>query len=173
MREETTTFRATDPATGESLTPDFHNASVDEIDRAMELADRVFDEYRASLPEKIAGFLDAIAEEIEQLGDAAGSSRAHRETALPIARLTSERGRTTNQARLFARMAREGSWADARIDSAMPDRQPLPRSDLRRLLMPIGPVVVFGRRAIFHWRFRWPVARHAAAGAWRWDAPWW
>jgi 2,5-dioxopentanoate dehydrogenase len=48
------------------------------------------------------------------------------------------------QARLFATLIRDGSWADARIDHAIPDRQPAPKPDVRRMLLPIGPVVVFG-----------------------------
>jgi len=70
--------------------------------------------------------------------------RAHLETGLPEARLTGERARTAGQLRLFAQIAREGSWVDARIDHAIPDRQPAPKPDLRRMLIPIGPVVVFG-----------------------------
>jgi NADP-dependent aldehyde dehydrogenase len=61
-----------------------------------------------------------------------------------MARLTGERGRAVGQARLFAELIREGSWVDARIDTAIPDRQPLPKPDVRRMLMPIGPVIVFG-----------------------------
>src|SRR6185437_15552127 len=59
-------------------------------------------------------------------------------------RLTGERGRTVNQLRLFANLVKEGSFVDARIDPALPDRKPLPKPDLRRMLIPIGPVVVFG-----------------------------
>ena len=70
--------------------------------------------------------------------------RAHRETGLPEARLLGERGRTVGQLKQFAQVAREGSWVDARIDTAIPDRQPVPKPDLRRMLRPIGPVVVFG-----------------------------
>ena len=70
---------------------------------------------------------------------------AHAETALPVAeRLTGERGRTVKQLRMFAELAREGSWVDARIDRAIPERKPLPRPDIRRMLIPIGPVAVFG-----------------------------
>src|SRR5690606_28540093 len=84
-----------------------------------------------------------IASEIEALGDEL-LQRAHAETGLPMARLTGERARTTGQLRLFAQLVREGSWVDARIDRALPDRQPLPRPDIRRMLRPLGPVVVFG-----------------------------
>jgi NADP-dependent aldehyde dehydrogenase len=70
--------------------------------------------------------------------------RAHRETGLPEARLIGERGRTVGQLKQFAHVVREGSWVDARIDTAIPDRQPAPKPDLRRMLVPIGPVIVFG-----------------------------
>lgn len=88
-------------------------------------------------------FLEAIAEEIMELGDAL-LEKTHEETALPIARLTGERGRTCTQLKLYADLLRNGSWCDAVIDTAMPNRQPLPRADLRRILQPIGPVLVFG-----------------------------
>ena len=88
-------------------------------------------------------FLEAIAAEIMQLGDAL-LALTHEETALPIARLTGERGRTCNQLILYANLLRNGTWCDAVIDTALPERQPLPRADLRRILQPIGPVLVFG-----------------------------
>jgi alpha-ketoglutaric semialdehyde dehydrogenase len=90
-----------------------------------------------------AEFLEAIANEIMELGDML-LEKTHEETALPIARLTGERGRTCTQLKLYASLLRNGSWCDAVIDTAMPERQPLPRADLRRILQPIGPVLVFG-----------------------------
>src|SRR5205085_3630948 len=84
-----------------------------------------------------------IAEEIMVLGDEL-ITRAHAETALAEARLTGERARTVNQLKMFAELVREGSWVEACIDRAIPDRKPLPKPDLRRKLTPIGPVVVFG-----------------------------
>ena len=66
------------------------------------------------------------------------------ETGLPEGRVRGERGRTTGQLRMFAALVREGSWVDARIEPAMPDRTPLPRPDLRRMMVPLGPVAVFG-----------------------------
>ena len=62
----------------------------------------------------------------------------------PRAALPASGGRTTGQLRLFANLLREGSWVDARINPALPDRLPAPRPDLRRMLVPLGPVVVFG-----------------------------
>ena len=70
--------------------------------------------------------------------------QAESETSLPFPRLQGECGRTMNQLKLFAEVIREGSWVDARIDTAQPDRKPIPRSDLRHMLVPIGPVAIFG-----------------------------
>ena len=87
--------------------------------------------------------LRAIADELTADG-AAIVERAQLETGLPKGRLEGELARTTGQLRLFAEVAEEGSWVDARIDEALPERKPLPRSDIRSMLRPIGPVVVFG-----------------------------
>lgn len=137
------TFSAYSPGTGKDLEPLFHEASDAEVERAMQSAEEAFADYRNRSPEGRAGFLEAIADEIEALGDEL-IERASAETGLPAARITMERGRTCGQLRLFASVVREGSWVDARIDSAMPDREPLPRPDIRRMLRAIGPVVVFG-----------------------------
>ena len=109
----------------------------------MELAQAAFATFRDITGAQRAAFLERIADEIAALGDEL-INRAHLETGLPPARLTGERARTMNQLKLFAQVAREGSWVDARIDTAIPDRQPAPKPDLRRMLMPLGPVVVFG-----------------------------
>lgn len=138
-----TIFRAINPATSESLAPDFHEASMTEVDAALQAAAAAFQGYRARPAETRAKLLETIAAEIEALGDAL-LQRAQAETGLPLARLQGERARTCSQLRLFAQVVREGSWVDARIDPALPDRQPLPRPDLRRMLIPLGPVVVFG-----------------------------
>lgn len=66
------------------------------------------------------------------------------ESGLTEARLTGERGRTVNQLKMFAGLLREGSWVEAVIDPALPERKPLPRADIRKMLYPLGPVVVFG-----------------------------
>jgi len=136
-------FRAANPATGQMLAPEFHEASDAEVARTMESAAAAFGDLRNRPQEQRAAFLKRIAECIEEVGDAL-IERAHAETGLPVARLTGERGRTCAQLRLFAQVVHEGSWVDARIDTAMPDRQPLPRPDIRRMLKGIGPVVVFG-----------------------------
>ncbi|PMV39444.1 aldehyde dehydrogenase (NADP(+)), partial [Pseudomonas sp. FW305-3-2-15-C-LB1] len=66
------------------------------------------------------------------------------ESGLPRARLEGERGRTVGQLKLFAQVVRQGDWLDATIAPALPDRAPLPRPDLRRINVPVGPVAVFG-----------------------------
>ena len=137
-----TVFHAVNPATGENLAPDFHEASLAEVNSALNAAAAAFEIYRAVPAETRARLLDTIAAEIEALGDAL-LQRAHAETGLPLPRLTGERARTCGQLRLFAAVVREGSWVDARIDTALPDRQPLPRPDLRRMNVPLGPVAVF------------------------------
>jgi len=137
------TFKAANPSTGEDLEPAFHSASPAEVQQAMDASAAAFAIYRNKPASERAKLLDTIASEIEALGDEL-LQRAHAETGLPMARLTGERARTTGQLRLFAQLVREGSWVDARIDRALPDRQPLPRPDIRRMLRPLGPVVVFG-----------------------------
>ncbi len=141
--EATADIYATNPATGATLAPAFHAATNAEVDRALVLADMAFPVYRGLKAEQRAMFLERIADEILALGDAL-LHRANEETGLPLARLTGERGRTINQLKMFAALVREGSWVDARIDRAMPDRQPAPRPDLRRMLIALGPVAVFG-----------------------------
>ncbi len=142
-REGAVGFRGQDPITGAALDPEFAEATPEEAEAAARAAEDAFEAYAAIPAPGRAAFLRAIAARIEDLGDTL-LERAEAETALPRPRLTGERARTANQARLFADVVDEGSWVDARIDRALPDRQPLPRPDVRRLLVPLGPVAVFG-----------------------------
>lgn len=137
------TFLAANPATGDSLQPPFSVSDTSHVNRACELAWEAFDTYRQSSLEARATFLERIAENIMAIGDEL-IERAHAESGLPIARLTGERARTVGQLRLFADELRKGGWLGVRIDPAMPDRKPLPRSDLRLRKIPLGPVAVFG-----------------------------
>ncbi len=137
------TFQAYNPRRGRSIDPAFYEASAAEVKRAMDLAGRASALLAALEPEAIASFLLAMREEILGLGDQL-IERADEETALGLDRLRGERDRTVNQIKLFADIVSEGSWVDARIDTALPDRKPLPRPDIRRMLQPIGPVAVFG-----------------------------
>lgn len=112
------------------------------LDVVMQQSAEAFSAYQKISPANKAVFLDTIADNIEALGDAL-IAKASEETNLPAARLTGERGRTTMQLRMFAEMLREGSWVEACIDTAIPDKTP-PRPDLRKMFFPLGPVVVFG-----------------------------
>ena len=136
-------FNAVDPSSGQKLEPDFYEASDDEINRAIQLATTAYATYRRKSGKEKADFLDAIGDEINALGDEL-IRRAMQETGLPEARLTGERARTVNQLKLFGALLREGSWADARVDLADPERKPLPRPDIRSMLRPLGPAGVFG-----------------------------
>jgi 2,5-dioxopentanoate dehydrogenase len=134
---------AVNPATGETLEPPFRGATVDQVDEACRLADAAFDTYRDTTPEARGAFLEAIAANIMALGDEL-IERCMAESGLPRPRLEGERGRTVNQLKLFAQVVRDGSYLDLRIDPALPERQPLPRVDLRLRQVPVGPVAVFG-----------------------------
>ena len=141
--QTTNIFHAQNPASGENLAPAYHSATTDELNRAVTLAAEAFQSYR-NLPGKAkAAFLLRFADALDAHKQVL-AERAHLETALPMPRLTGEVGRTSNQLRLFASVVEEGSWVNARIDPALPVRQPLPRPDIRSMLRPLGPVVVFG-----------------------------
>ncbi|MBD1394211.1 aldehyde dehydrogenase (NADP(+)) [Mucilaginibacter glaciei] len=137
------TFSAVEAATGAALEGAFACATMEDIDLVMQLAAAAYPVYKSIGKEKKSAFLRAIAQEIEALGDAL-IERASAESGLPLARLQGERGRTCGQLRMFADLVDEGSWVEAVIDTALPERQPLPRPDLRKMLVALGPVVVFG-----------------------------
>ncbi len=113
------------------------------LDQVLQTAEEAFHTYKKASAQGKANFLRAIATEIEQLGEEL-LQVASQESNLPLARLTGERGRTMNQLKAFADLLEQGGWLEATIDPALPDRLPLPRPDLRRMLFPLGPVVVFG-----------------------------
>ena len=136
-------IRAINPATGVMLDPPYKGCGEEDVERASELANSAFDSYRETSLEARATFLETIASEIEALGDVL-IERAMAESGLPRARLEGERGRTCGQLRLFASVVRSGEWLDVRIDPSLPDRQPLPRADLRQRHIAVGPVAVFG-----------------------------
>ncbi|AOF89128.1 aldehyde dehydrogenase (NADP(+)) [Sinorhizobium sp. RAC02] len=113
------------------------------VNRAAEAAEDAFLSYGYSSRATRAAFLRAIADEIEARADAI-TEIGTQETGLPVARLQGERGRTTGQLRLFADHIEKGDYLDRRLDAAQPDRQPLPRTEIRLIQRPIGPVAVFG-----------------------------
>src|SRR5688572_1354336 len=140
---EPKTFFATNPKTGQALSQEFNESTVAEINSAVEQAEGAFAAYRAKTASERAAFLDKIGEEIMAIGDSLLKTCSE-ETGLPEARLQGERGRTVNQLKLFAELLREGSWVQAIIEKAQPDRQPLPKPDTRSMQIPLGPVGIFG-----------------------------
>lgn len=129
------------PVSGDALSVSAGTAT--EVDRAVQAAEDAFLTYGWTSREDRAAFLEAIAEEIEARG-ADITRLGCAETGLPEARLDGERGRTMGQLRMFADHIRKGEYLDRRHDEALPDRQPLPRPDLKMMQRPIGPVAVFG-----------------------------
>lgn len=136
------TFSATNPTNQETLAGDFPVASIEEVDLAVQKAWSAWKSYRQFSGKQKAAFLNAIAAEIENLGDTL-VERVMQESGLPEGRVRGERGRTCNQLRLFARLIEEGSWVEASIDKAQPERQPIPKTDIRKMLLSTGPVAVF------------------------------
>src|SRR5688500_15426620 len=118
------TFHAINPATGEQLEPAFRESTQADVDAAMSAAADAFEKTLDLPPRWPADLLDAIAAEIMTLGDAL-LERAERETALPRPRLIMERMRTCGQLQMFAKIVRDGSWVDAVIDTADPNRKPM------------------------------------------------
>jgi 2,5-dioxopentanoate dehydrogenase len=134
-------MRAFSTVLNKDLPVEFSVATEQEINEAISKATSAFEIYKRTSFEARAAFLDDIADNIMQLDELI--ERAHLESGLPEGRITNERGRTVGQLKLFASLLREGSFVEAIIDTALPERKPLPRSDLRRMMHPMGPVAVF------------------------------
>ncbi len=120
----------------------FKDSTAGEIDNVMQQAWKAFHVYRKLSLKQRANFMRAIAVELESCGDALIQT-AMKETNLPEARLRNERGRTIFQLNQYAATCEEGTWLETRIDTAVPDKNP-PKPDIRKMLVPLGPVVVFG-----------------------------
>ncbi|MFF1831981.1 aldehyde dehydrogenase (NADP(+)) [Paenarthrobacter sp. NPDC058040] len=131
------------PATNEQLEPSYTLISEKQLQEATAAAEHAFESFSALDPDYHARFLDAIAENIEAIGEEL-IERASKETGLGLDRLRGERARTTGQLRLFADVVRQGDFRGARIDPAQPERTPMPRADIRQRQIPLGPVAVFG-----------------------------
>ena len=136
-------FKTFDPKLNVETEWTFYEATPNEVAKAVDLAWEAFLEYRSFPGEKKASFLREIAKNIKELGDELIDVYCQ-ETGLPEGRAKGERGRTCFQLRTFADLVEEGSWVDATIDTAVPNREPLPKPDLRKMKIPIGPIIVFG-----------------------------
>ncbi len=120
----------------------FLDATQDEIEIAMQQAHNAFQQYKNSSLKQRADFMRAIAVELENSGDELIQT-AMQETNLPEARLRNEKGRTVFQLNSYAQACEQGDWIEARIDTAIAEKNP-PKPDIRKMLIPLGPVVVFG-----------------------------
>ena len=120
----------------------FNDSTPSEIETIMQDAWNAFHIYRKFSLKQRADFMRAIAVELENCGDALIQT-AMKETNLPEVRLRGERARTIFQLNSYAAACEKGDWLEARIDTAIPDKAP-PKPDLRKMLVPLGPVVVFG-----------------------------
>jgi len=149
-------FRAGDPITGKALEPEFTSALAEEVDETAELAAEAFKAFGRATGKRKGQLLRLIAISLEAIHQLI-VERAHLETALPKARLEGELARTAQQLCLFASLVEEGSWVTARIEHADLERKSNPRPDLRSMLRPLGPVVVFGAS-------NFPLAFSAAGG---------
>ncbi len=136
------TISGFDPVKMEALPGKFAVATEPEVELAMRKAYEAWRVYRHFSGQQKGAFLRVIAEEIENLGNTL-IQRATAESGLPEGRILGERGRTCGQLRLFAQLVEEGSWVEAVIDTAQPDRTPAPKPDIRKMLVAIGPVIVF------------------------------
>lgn len=136
-------FYSYNPVTQTNNPYRFYKATMEEVSLAVEKASSAFQVYRKKTGAEKAGFLLAIADELLNLGDELLNA-CRDETGLPAARIEGERMRTVNQLKMFAALLQDGSWVDARIDTAMPERKPIPKPDLRFINIPLGVVVVFG-----------------------------
>lgn len=137
------TFRTFNPVLNLENETLHTEASEEEINKAVALASQAFKEFRSISGKQKAAFLNTIADEILALDDTLVQTYCS-ETGLPEGRAKGERGRTVFQLRSFAELVEKGDWVEVSIDTAIPDRIPAPKPDLRKMNIPLGPVVVFG-----------------------------
>ena len=163
----TKTFQAVNPATGEKLPDHYAFASEDEVNLACSLAEQASLQLAELGGKAKAEFLNTLADGLEEAVDSLVEIMTL-ETGLPEPRVRAETGRTCGQLRMFANLLKDGDWVDARIDHAQPERQPLPKPDLRSMLRPIGPVVVF---CASNFPLAFSVAGGDSASAWAAGCP--
>lgn len=120
----------------------FKDASPNEINQVLNSAWQAFYQYRKCSLKDRANFMRSIASELENAGDELIQA-AMKETNLPETRLRNERARTMYQLTSYADACERGEWLEASIDTANATKTP-PKPDIRKMLIPLGPVVVFG-----------------------------
>lgn len=154
------TFRALHPRTGTQGGPAFAEATPADVASAAGTAEQAFRELRSWPGARRGELLRRVAQELESLTGPLLET-ADAETALGVPRLTGELGRACGQLRAFAALVEDGSYVDAILDRADLAANP-PRPDLRRMLVPVGPVAVFGA-SNFPFAFSVPGGDTAAA----------
>jgi len=137
------TYKTINPKLNVENSPTYYEATLEELETAMDLASKAFISYQDMPGKRRAQFLNAIADEILALDDLLIETYMS-ETGLPEGRAMGERGRTVGQMRMFANLIENDDWRELTVDTAIPDRAPMPKPDLRQMLIPLGPVVVFG-----------------------------
>jgi 2,5-dioxopentanoate dehydrogenase len=137
------TYKTFDPILNQENPWVFTEASNEEISKATALANKAFPIYQNFSAIERSAFLNTIADEILHLGEALIDVYCM-ESGLTRGRAEIERGRTIFQLRSFADAILHGQYLEATIDTAQPERLPNPRIDIRKMMIPIGPIVVFG-----------------------------
>jgi NADP-dependent aldehyde dehydrogenase len=160
-------FTARNPATGENLEDSFCHASEEDVAKACNLASEASLAMAALSGSKKASFLRDLSDRLGGIVDQLVQTMTA-ETGLPEPRVRGETGRTISQLKMFADLVESGNWVDARIDRAQPDREPIPKPDLRSMLRPVGPVVVF---CASNFPLAFSVAGGDAASAWAAGCP--
>ncbi len=136
-------YQGVNAATGEMLTGNFPICELDALDEILGSAKSAFEDYQAIESTKRALFLRQIRINLLEI-EADLIDRAHLETGLSKPRIKTEFDRTINQLLLFAAAIERGDWMEISIDTADSERLPVPKPDLRKCYVPLGPVVVFG-----------------------------
>jgi NADP-dependent aldehyde dehydrogenase len=124
------------------MTPHFQDATPAAIEAALRQLQAAAPALAATTLAQRADMMHTIAELLEQSGDTL-LHLAMEETHLPESRLRAERARTVFQWRNYADACRRGDWLEVRIDTADAGKTP-PKPDLRKMNVPLGPVLVFG-----------------------------
>ena len=136
-------FRTINPKLNMENPTVFVEATKEEVGEAVTKAWEAFKVFRKMSGAKRADFLNAIADEILAL-DKELVEMYMLESGLPEGRAVGERGRTVFQLRSFAELVTTEDWRENTFDAAQPDRKPLPKDDIRKTMIPLGPVAVFG-----------------------------
>lgn len=136
-------FYGVDPVGGDPIGAEYSDARLRDIDSALSEAASAAERLRLCTGEELEALMEAIAACLEEGRDEIVRT-CQAETGYPPERVAGEFGRMVDGMRLFGRVAERGDWLDVRIDHGDPARDPLPKPDLRRMQVPIGPVVVFG-----------------------------